>query len=302
MSVANPADQSFASPQSPAARTGKKARRKMHDGWVYLILALLTAGAWWISSLRLFTAGSEFGYWLGVAGGVTMLGVFAYPMRKHFRFMQRWGAGKYWFVVHMCVGIVGPLLILVHSTFMVGSINAGIALFSMVIVALSGVAGRFLYVRVHRDLQGDKLSLGEMRKHITGDESALAKLRFAPEVQAALQYFEEYALAHEGKVLNVMLHAAALSFRRWRTERRCHEILRVRLLALVKTEGWSQRDFRRRLRTSRALTSDFLRTAQRIAEFSAWDKLFSLWHVVHVPFVYMMVLSAVAHVVAVHAY
>jgi len=190
----------------------------------------------------------------------------------------------------------------VHSTFTVGSINAGIALYSMLTVALSGVAGRFLYVRVHRDLHGEKLSLGEMRKHVTGDDTAMAKLRFAPDVQAALQAYEDYTLSHEGRMLSVMWHAPLLHWRRWRTERRCHESLRMRLLALSKTEGWSQKDFRRRLRASRALTSDFLRTAQSIAEFSAWDKLFSLWHVVHVPFVYMMVLSAVAHVVAVHAY
>jgi hypothetical protein len=36
--------------------------------------------------------------------------------------------------------------------------------------------------------------------------------------------------------------------------------------------------------------------------FSAWERLFALWHVAHVPFVYILALSAVAHVVAVHAY
>jgi hypothetical protein len=45
-----------------------------------------------------------------------------------------------------------------------------------------------------------------------------------------------------------------------------------------------------------------LMTLQRIAQFSAWERLFSWWHVAHVPFVYLMVLSAIAHVVAVHAY
>lgn len=289
-------------PKTGAARRARPDEHRARDGWVYLVLALLTAGAWWLSSMKLFTPKSDLGYWLGVSGGVTMLGVFAYPMRKHFRFMQRWGAGKYWFIVHMMVGIVGPVLILVHSTFTIGSVNAGVALFSMIVVALSGVVGRFLYVRLHRGLHGEKLSLVELRKHIAGDEVAVAKLHFAPKVQADLHDFERMALAGRRSIGRVVLGSATLAWRRWRTQRRCHAELRERMLVLAQAEGWGKRDYRRRLRVARALVTDYLKTTQRLAEFSAWERLFSMWHVVHIPFVYMMVLSAVAHVVAVHAY
>lgn len=293
-----------AEPRPAEARRERRQRDRKagRDGWVYLALALLTAAAWWISSLKLFTPKSDLGYWLGVAGGTTMLGVFAYPMRKHLRFMQRWGTGKYWFIVHMLVGVIGPMLILVHSTFTVGSINAGVALFSMVVVALSGVAGRFLYVRLHRGLHGEKLSLAELRKHIAGDEAAVARLHFAPKVQAELHAFEQRALGGERSLAQVVAGSALLAWHRRRTQSHCRAELRDRMLVLARADGWSKRDYRRRLNAARALTADYLKTTQRLAEFSAWERLFSLWHVVHVPFVYMMVLSAVAHVVAVHAY
>ena len=45
-----------------------------------------------------------------------------------------------------------------------------------------------------------------------------------------------------------------------------------------------------------------LRAAQRYAQFSMYERLFSLWHVVHIPFLCMLVLTALVHVVAVHAY
>ena len=45
-----------------------------------------------------------------------------------------------------------------------------------------------------------------------------------------------------------------------------------------------------------------LQAAQRRAQFSTYEKLFSLWHVVHVPFLCMLVITAVVHVVAVHIY
>jgi hypothetical protein len=45
-----------------------------------------------------------------------------------------------------------------------------------------------------------------------------------------------------------------------------------------------------------------LRAAQRAAEFSNYERLFSLWHALHIPFLCMLVITAVAHVVAVHIY
>mgnify|MGYP006879616248 FL=1 len=52
------------------------------------------------------------------------------------------------------MGVAAPILILYHSNFSLGSLNATIALSCMLIVSASGVVGRFLYVRVHRDMSG----------------------------------------------------------------------------------------------------------------------------------------------------
>jgi hypothetical protein len=45
-----------------------------------------------------------------------------------------------------------------------------------------------------------------------------------------------------------------------------------------------------------------LNSVVRISQFSAYSFLFSLWHVAHVPFVYVLILTALVHVYAVHAY
>jgi len=45
-----------------------------------------------------------------------------------------------------------------------------------------------------------------------------------------------------------------------------------------------------------------LQATRQVVEFQAYERLFSLWHVLHVPFVIVMVVCAIAHVVAVHAY
>jgi hypothetical protein len=45
-----------------------------------------------------------------------------------------------------------------------------------------------------------------------------------------------------------------------------------------------------------------LQAVVRVAQYTAYERLFSLWHVAHLPFVFLLLLSAVVHVVAVHAY
>jgi hypothetical protein len=224
-------------------------------------------------------------------------------MRKHWRFMHRLGPAKFWFVGHMLLGVGGPLLILLHSNFQIGSLNAGVAFFSMVTVALSGVIGRFLYLRLHTNLNGEKLLLSQLHKKLHADSSAAARLRVAPVVVTHCQRFESWALERRmvtgAEVLRTML---LMPWVRWRTSWACRTELRHRLTSMAREEVWSGHKLHARQRAARRLTSRYLLGAQRVAMFSAWERLFSWWHVAHVPFVYILVLSAVVHVVAVHAY
>jgi hypothetical protein len=46
----------------------------------------------------------------------------------------------------------------------------------------------------------------------------------------------------------------------------------------------------------------YLKSVRDLAQFNTYEKLFSLWHIFHVPLVYMLVFSAIWHVIAVHMY
>ncbi len=279
-------------------------RPALREGWMYALLAALVFGAWGFTRLRLYDTKSDIAYWMGVAGGVGMLLLLSYPLRKHLRFMQRMGAAKGWFLAHMLLGIGGPLLILLHSNFEIGSLNAGVAFFSMLTVALSGIVGRFLYLRVHRNLSGEKLSMGQMRARLgTTDDEATARLRFAPRVVERCRAFERLAL--ERRIVTgaeIVRAAFVLPWQRWRTSMACHAELRRRLVKVAHAEKWSRRSLNRRLRAAGRLVDDYLANAQRVALAAAWERLFSWWHVAHVPFVYILVVSSIVHVIAVHAY
>lgn len=307
------ADQAAASPAARQQGAVGAARARLRtDLLIYLGVAALTLSAWWVSLQGWFTPWSRTGYWLGVAGGVAMLLLFTYPLRKRWRVTYNWGASKYWFVAHMVLGIMGPWLILLHSTFHIGSTNAAVALFSMVIVALSGVIGRFLYVRLHADLRGEKATLAGLRGAMSNQHQAAdTRLQGMPGVLETLHAFERDTLdAGPRQGARHLWRLFVLPLQRQRVAQQCKAEVKKRIKqgANGHTNGhtngqkWSKTQAIARYRACCAQVDDYAMAVQRAAQFQTFERLFSMWHVAHVPFVWIMVLCALFHVVAVHAY
>jgi hypothetical protein len=47
---------------------------------------------------------------------------------------------------------------------------------------------------------------------------------------------------------------------------------------------------------------EHLKRVRRVAELHSYERMFSIWHVFHLPFFYMLVVAALIHVLAVHMY
>jgi hypothetical protein len=265
--------------------------------------ALAIGAAFAIGRSGWFTPGDNVGYYIGLTGGVMMLLLLLYPLRKYVGALRSWGKVKYWFAAHMVLGVCGPILVLAHSTFHMHSTNAAVAQICMLVVAGSGIVGRFLYTKVHRGLYGEKMNLQELQAR-TGLESAQigSHLQFSPAVQARLSEFQAFALAPATGLGQQAARLLGLGLRRFRVERACVRELRGALLDARRTRGWDRGKYRRRLRAATGLVRAYLGAAQRVAQFGVYDRLLQLWHVAHVPLVYLLVISAVAHVVAVHLY
>jgi hypothetical protein len=270
---------------------------------ILAVIFVLVASAWAITRLGLFKSGDDISYWIAVCGGSMMLLLFAYPMRKYLRFMQSLGKVKWWFSFHIALGILGPWLILVHSTFRVGSLNGGVALYSMAIVVASGVIGRVIYVRVHRGLHGERTTLRELqvRAGLT-ENDARARLRFAPAVEARLIAFEKRELAASPGWATNLRRVTILPLSQWVVYRACVADLREPLRVRGRERGWSADKAKERRRQAHALVRQYLNAVMRVAQFSAYERVFALWHIAHLPFIYLLVVSAIVHVVAVHAY
>ena len=144
--------------KSPSEKIFRGAWRASIVALVCLIVFL----AWLVWSGALYDGKSDFAYYLGLVGGLLMSSLLLYPLRKRIAALERLGKMESWFKFHMIAGICGPLMVLFHSTFKTGSLNGAMALYAMLLVALSGVIGRFIYRHIHRGLYGNQLTLGEV--------------------------------------------------------------------------------------------------------------------------------------------
>jgi len=259
--------------------------------------------AYLISRRGYYTPGDDVGYYMGLVGGVMMLLLLTYPLRKYLHSFRNWGPVRHWFSIHMWLGVIGPVLVIAHSTFVLKSTNATVAFICMLLVAASGIVGRFIYVRIHRGLHGEKLNFRELQAKAGFEtEEMHSKLHFVPEVENRLTQFQAYALAENLGFAKSALRLFTLGTQRRLAYAMCASELRRVMRERAEIRQWDRDKLRRRLGRATHLVDDFLLSVQRVSQFDVYDRMFRLWHVAHVPLVYLLVLASIAHVVAVHMY
>lgn len=291
---------SNASAAAPAPLGTTRQRRRWRVALPLAGTALVLATAWLASRWLRLEAGSDLGYWIGVAGGGAMLALFTYPLRKRLPLLRHLGATRHWFVFHMLMGVAGPWLILVHCGFRVGSMNAAVALAAMLVVAASGVVGRFLYRHVHQGLDGRRAELAELRSRLDATHDKLAtSLALAPKVREHLFAFEKALLAAPaGSPAVALLSSSTRAARAAR--RQARQLIHQALATAPETLDAERRD---RIRWHwQGQAEQHIEQALGVVQLRAWERLFAGWHLLHLPFVYVMVVCAIVHVVAVHAY
>jgi hypothetical protein len=133
--------------------------RKNRELWYSLLAVFLITGiyvfvAWQTRAIP--AAGGLFGHLIGVIGFVLMLMTeLLYSLRKRSR-LARWGNMSEWLKFHIFTGIVGPYLVLLHTSWKLNGL-AGATLALTIIIVLSGFIGRYIYTRIPRALDGVEL-------------------------------------------------------------------------------------------------------------------------------------------------
>ena len=265
-------------------------------------LALLCAG-WYFPTEKYITPQRGLGYLLGICGGSMMLLLFVYSARKHFRWLAFLGPTATWFRFHLVLGLAGPVCILYHANFRLGATNSNVALLSMLTVAGSGVVGRYIYSRIHHGLYGSKASLAELRSGAEKLTAGAGSVDFLPELAHRLEEAEKQLLVAGPHlpVLSLLKPAVVglLSLNlRWSLRRYVSGALRI--AARRSTTFAAQRT--RLKRTAFNYIDRRLAATRRLADFQAFERLFSVWHALHIPLIVMLLIAGFVHVIVVHLY
>ena len=256
------------------------------------VIAALAYG-WQHRGEYYLTAEHGIGYALGIIGGSMMLLLLLYPLRKRLRFMGRWAPLRFWFRTHMLLGVIGPLCILYHCNFHLGAANSNIALLCMGLMVGSGLIGRFIYGKIHYGLYGQRATLQELQKQMQASEQHLRDEResgLSAQALERLRQLEIFALQRRG-IGGAIARLFTINSR-IRAERKW---LRAQLNASTHLNKAAKREAFLRVQT-------FLAIIKRISGISFYERLFSLWHVLHMPIFFMLVITGLIHVYAVHLY
>lgn len=258
-------------------------------------MAAVSIGAGWANRNESNLVPDEgLGYALGVAGLSCMTLLLAYSLRKRIRGLRHAGRVSSWFQIHMMLGLAGPVLILYHCNFRLGSQNSNVALLCALVVASSGVVGRLIYTRIHHGLSDRRTTLSEVTKGLEDARDAIADQKPLSELLSVLRKFEERSARRGRDPLRATWSFVTLGIRCRRTRRRA-----LRGLRRAASEAPEIAATRNELRG--AITR-YVDAVRRTETLGVYERIFALWHVLHLPLTTLLFAAAAVHVVAVHMY
>jgi hypothetical protein len=229
------------------------------------------------------------GFWghgLGVVGSAMVLLLLLYSVRKRGLLGIRFGRLRRWLDIHIFFGVMGPLLITLHTAMKFHGI-VSISYFSMLAVAISGVFGRYVYMQIPRDARGHALGLAKAGERLAEIQRELVETyEVSPQTASVISEF----VKADGSTGGSKIRALMSSIRQDVTLKARARNLRRRLSRGSNREPGPVID------ELVHLARESLLLQRRIAFLDATSELFHHWHVFHKPFAYIMLFIMVVHV------
>jgi len=225
------------------------------------------------------------GHGIGILGSLMMVfGVAIYMIRKRWKKFFNIGYLKHWLEFHIFLCSVGPILVLYHTAFKFGGIVA-VSFWSMAAVVLSGVIGRFIYVRIPRTIQGNELSVREIDR--MGEELTIRLKKDYSINGEVMPKIDKVNLID--KYRNLSLYKSFVN------QFKDYFIINS-LIKEIKKDLKPLRLNRKREKEILRLAKSKLVISQRIGMLRTMQKLFRYWHIIHLPFAIVMFLIMIIHI------
>lgn len=228
-------------------------------------------------------ASGLFGHLMGVLGFVLMLMTETlYSLRKRSR-VARWGRMANWLQFHIFTGLVGPYLVLLHTSWKFNGL-AGVVLLLTIIIVISGFIGRYIYTAVPRTADGVEFQARELGSQIQLVEAQIAEWA-AAHPPAALAFQQRQALPAGAGTGSMLVFGRVIS--------EANDLL----------ESWRARrikdpEIREQTRQLGQLMQQQRRLYRQMSSLAAARRLLAVWHTVHIPLGMALFTAAFVHIAA----
>lgn len=260
-------------------------RRSNRELWLALIAMLL------ITLLYLFVMSFEraipsasgfFGHALGILGFILMLLTETlYSWRKRSR-KASWGRMASWLRFHIFTGLVGPYMVLLHTSWKFNGLACIVTLFTLIVV-FSGMIGRYIYTAIPRTPDGIEMEAQQLSLQIQALENQLQQITTMSDqsMRALARRLDALPQAANAPFLTLLGNTFyEWNYRRqWRAEKR-------RLGAAARSQADQiQKLFHKRNALRR-----------QVETIAVARRLLALWHALHIPIGIALFISAFVHI------
>ena len=264
-----------------------------------IILSMIFAWIAWQE--QYFQTDGDLVYYMGLTGGILMLIAAMYALRKRVKLFSKMGNVAVWYYVHLIGGVIGPVLIILHSSFSLKAMNSTVALISMLCVVASGIFGRYIYTRIGYHLHRQLLSIRATEERLA---ESMLKYR-GDEIDAVEKALSKLTVAAISTP-RTLFRAPARFFTLRARAAKCYIESASKLTVLLKRRAiykkWDKKRFRKELASEKKYLREHVNALVRIGQSHFYERLLVGWRLFHVPLIFILLISGSVHVLAVHLY
>ncbi len=222
----------------------------------------------------------------GIIGtAMIFIGVITYSTRRRIKRFAHIGKIGDFLDFHIFMCLVGPILIMYHTTFKFGGI-AGAGFWCMTAVVLSGFVGRYFYRFIPKNIEGHELSAKELedeRQRLLQPLKVLYNLD--NKVVEQIDKIGDSQFDNSGAgFFKLLWYLIKVDFSKWKYQTHLHKILHAQSIPpgeIRKISSVAQRRIALR---------------QRILVLEKIRLVFHYWHVIHLPFSLIVLVILIVHV------
>jgi len=173
----------------------------------------------------------------------------------------------------------------------------------MLTVAGSGIFGRYFYSKIHHGLYGRKATLSELQDRAQDLRARGTKILMMPELVTLVENEERKILSvGEWGVGGMLFAPIVISLRYSGARSRLRRYVRAAIRVTAARHKAVARQSDRFERVAFDYVSRRMKVTREVVEFRIYERLFSVWHVLHMPLFLMLIAAGIVHVISVHVY